>query len=161
VRLDDRRPITMDDRFSIGSLSKRYTATLTLQLVDGGELSLADSVERWLPGLIPGGEVCRVKVLRTWCSSYTCSIMLVGMAGHDRELRDARTRYVAAARRLDEAIRDFRSAAVPLNPGPASEPIPWSRRHVQMTNALARALLDVLDKRKTWDQMRHEWQPPH
>jgi hypothetical protein len=83
------------------------------------------------------------------------------MAGHDRELRDARTRYVAAARRLDEAIRDFRSAAVPLNPGPAPEPIPWSRRHVQTTNALARALLDVVDKRKTWDQMRHEWQPPH
>lgn len=83
------------------------------------------------------------------------------MAGHDRELRDARTRYVAAARRLDEAIRAFRSAAVPLNPGTAAEPIPWSRGHVQTTTALARALLDVLDKRKAWDQMRNEWQPPH
>ena len=83
------------------------------------------------------------------------------MAGHDRELRAARTRYVAAARRLDEAIRAFRSAAVPLNPGTAPEPIPWSRRHVQTTTALARALLDVLDKRKTWDRMRNEWQPPH
>jgi hypothetical protein len=83
------------------------------------------------------------------------------MAGHDRELRDARTRYVAAARRLDEAIRAFRAAAVPLDPGSEAEPTPWSRGHVQTTTALARALLDVLDKRKAWDQMRNEWQPPH
>ena len=45
-RLDDPRPITADDRFSIGSLSKLYTAALILQVVDGGELSLADSVEQ-------------------------------------------------------------------------------------------------------------------
>jgi D-alanyl-D-alanine carboxypeptidase len=43
------------DRFRIGSLTKSYVATVVLQLAGEAKLSLDDSVERWLPGLVPNG----------------------------------------------------------------------------------------------------------
>ena len=48
----------MDARnhFKIASLTKPYTATVVLQLVAEGTLHLSDSVERWLPRLVPNGE---------------------------------------------------------------------------------------------------------
>jgi CubicO group peptidase (beta-lactamase class C family) len=48
------RPINAYDRFRIGSVTKVYTATLVLQLIAEGVLSLYDPVERWLPGLHAG-----------------------------------------------------------------------------------------------------------
>lgn len=46
------------DRFRIGSLTKAFTSTVVLQLDAEGELSLDDTVERRLPGLVPnGGEI--------------------------------------------------------------------------------------------------------
>jgi CubicO group peptidase (beta-lactamase class C family) len=39
----------------IGSVTKSFVATLVLQLVGEGRLSLDDNLERWLPGLVPGG----------------------------------------------------------------------------------------------------------
>ena len=44
------------NHFKIASLTKSYTATVVLQLVAEGKLHLTDSVERWLPGLVPNGE---------------------------------------------------------------------------------------------------------
>jgi hypothetical protein len=83
------------------------------------------------------------------------------MAGHERDLQRARIAYVAATRRLDEAIRTFRAAGVPLDPGPGPDPVPWTATHVRATKALAIALADVLDRRKSWDGMRKEWKPSH
>ena len=42
------------DRFRIGSLTKTFTATVLLQLDADGVLSLDDTVEDWLPGLVRG-----------------------------------------------------------------------------------------------------------
>lgn len=42
------------DRFRIGSTSKTFTATVVLQLVAEGRLSLDDTVEKWLPGVVRG-----------------------------------------------------------------------------------------------------------
>ncbi|WP_129839772.1 serine hydrolase domain-containing protein [Streptomyces sp. RFCAC02] len=47
----DRR-MPPDGRFRIGSATKTFTATVVLQLVAEGRLSLDDTVERWLPGLV-------------------------------------------------------------------------------------------------------------
>jgi D-alanyl-D-alanine carboxypeptidase len=53
-----KRPMRARDHFKIASLTKSYTATVVLQLVAEGKLHLTDSVERWLPGLVPnGGEI--------------------------------------------------------------------------------------------------------
>ncbi|NUH37034.1 beta-lactamase family protein [Streptomyces samsunensis] len=49
-----RRPMPQDGRFRIGSATKTFTATVVLQLVGEGRMSLEDTVERWLPGVVRG-----------------------------------------------------------------------------------------------------------
>lgn len=48
------RERSRDERFRIGSITKAFTATLVLQLEAEGKLSLDDTVEEWLPGLVQG-----------------------------------------------------------------------------------------------------------
>jgi D-alanyl-D-alanine carboxypeptidase len=57
------RPARASDRFRIGSVTKSFVATLVLQLVGEGRLRLDDNLERWLPGLVPGGERVTVRQL--------------------------------------------------------------------------------------------------
>jgi D-alanyl-D-alanine carboxypeptidase len=42
------------DQFRVGSITKTFTATLVLQLAAEYKLSLDDTVEQWLPGLVQG-----------------------------------------------------------------------------------------------------------
>jgi D-alanyl-D-alanine carboxypeptidase len=42
-------PLTLDDAFPIGSITKTFTATVILQLVQRGKLSLSAPVSRWVP----------------------------------------------------------------------------------------------------------------
>ena len=53
ANVEKRTPMRATDRFRIGSLTKSFTAAVTLQLVGEGKLALDDTVERWLPGLVP------------------------------------------------------------------------------------------------------------
>jgi D-alanyl-D-alanine carboxypeptidase len=50
------RPLHPDDRFRAGSVTKSFVATVALQLVDEGRLSLSDTVEARLPGVLPYGD---------------------------------------------------------------------------------------------------------
>lgn len=50
------RPMRAEDRFRIGSVTKTFTATVVLQLVAEGRIALDAPVERYLPGLIRGGD---------------------------------------------------------------------------------------------------------
>ncbi|GKU78839.1 D-alanyl-D-alanine carboxypeptidase [Paenibacillus sp. L3-i20] len=50
----DSYPIKSNYSFRIGSITKSFTATVILQLVDEKKLSLEDTVEKWLPGLVQG-----------------------------------------------------------------------------------------------------------
>ncbi|WP_380280183.1 serine hydrolase domain-containing protein [Kitasatospora purpeofusca] len=52
--LTDPRPVSADGHFRIASVTKSFVATVVLQLVGDGRLSLDDSVERWLPGVVSG-----------------------------------------------------------------------------------------------------------
>ncbi|WP_172386934.1 serine hydrolase [Streptomyces sp. MNP-20] len=54
AELGTGQPVPWDGRFRIGSATKTFTATVMLQLVGEGQLSLDDSVERWLPGAVEG-----------------------------------------------------------------------------------------------------------
>jgi D-alanyl-D-alanine carboxypeptidase len=54
------RPIHHRDRYRIASLAKTYVAAVVLQLVGEHKLRLSDSVEKWLPGLVPNGENIRI-----------------------------------------------------------------------------------------------------
>lgn len=58
-----RTPMRTNDRFRIGSVTKTYVATIVLQLVGEGKLSLSDAVERWLPGLVRNGENITIRQL--------------------------------------------------------------------------------------------------
>lgn len=48
------RPRYPDERFRVGSLTKTFIATVTLQLAAEGRLDLDSPVERWLPGTVRG-----------------------------------------------------------------------------------------------------------
>ena len=58
-----QQPMRPEDRFRIASLTKTFTATVVLQLVAEGRLSLEDSVEQRLPGLVPGGDGITIRQL--------------------------------------------------------------------------------------------------
>lgn len=56
-------PMRDGDRFRIASLTKTYVATVVLQLVGERKLTLDDSVDRFLPGLVPNGSLITVREL--------------------------------------------------------------------------------------------------
>jgi D-alanyl-D-alanine carboxypeptidase len=56
-----KRPMNTGDRFRIASLTKSYVATVTLQLVSEGKLSLNDSVQQRLPGVVPNGDKITIR----------------------------------------------------------------------------------------------------
>jgi D-alanyl-D-alanine carboxypeptidase len=57
------RPAEAGDSFEIGSITKTFMATLTLHLVAERRLRLDDTVQRWLPGVVPNGDHVTVKML--------------------------------------------------------------------------------------------------
>ena len=61
--LDTDRPPTADDRFRIGSITKTYVSALLAQLLREGAFARTDTVERWLPGLVPGGAELTIDLL--------------------------------------------------------------------------------------------------
>src|SRR5262245_16650751 len=58
-----KRPMNARDRFRVGSVTKSFVSAVVLQLVDEGKLSLDDSVEQWLPGLVPNGSAITIREL--------------------------------------------------------------------------------------------------
>jgi D-alanyl-D-alanine carboxypeptidase len=63
ARLDPPRRIRVTDQVRVGSITKPMVATVALQLVGERRLRLDDTVERWLPGLVPGGDAITVRML--------------------------------------------------------------------------------------------------
>ena len=63
ARIHPDVPATPDMRYSIGSISKQFTATAILLLQEQGKLSLDDAVGKYVPGLTRGNEVTIRQVL--------------------------------------------------------------------------------------------------
>ncbi|HET6855971.1 MAG TPA: serine hydrolase domain-containing protein [Streptomyces sp.] len=66
------------DRFRIGSITKTFVATVMLQLAAEGRLSLDDTVEQWLPGVVRGhghdGSRVTIKMLLNHTSGiFSCT----------------------------------------------------------------------------------------
>jgi D-alanyl-D-alanine carboxypeptidase len=61
--LGTRETIRNTDRFRVGSITKSFVSVVLLQLESEGRLSLDNSVERWLPGKVPGGAGITVRQL--------------------------------------------------------------------------------------------------
>jgi D-alanyl-D-alanine carboxypeptidase len=58
-----KTPMRVTDRFRVGSITKSFIATVVLQLVGEGKLSLDDAVDHWLPGAVPNGKTITVRQL--------------------------------------------------------------------------------------------------
>jgi CubicO group peptidase (beta-lactamase class C family) len=63
ARLDPYTPANPQMRYSIGSISKQFTAAAVLMLAEEGKLSLDDPVSKYIPGLTRGDEVTIREVL--------------------------------------------------------------------------------------------------
>ena len=69
ARLDPRTPATPQMRYSIGSISKQFTATAILLLQEQGKLSLDDKVAKYVPNLTRANEVT-IRQLLSHTSGY-------------------------------------------------------------------------------------------
>src|SRR5437870_10714103 len=69
AQIDPPRPATTDMRYSIGSISKQFTAAAILMLAEEGKLSLDDKVVRWLPELTRAKDVS-IRQLLSMTSGY-------------------------------------------------------------------------------------------
>jgi D-alanyl-D-alanine carboxypeptidase len=69
ARLDPETPAKPDMRYSIGSISKQFTAAAILRLQEEGKLSLDDKVSKFIPGLTRGDEVT-IRELLSHTSGY-------------------------------------------------------------------------------------------
>jgi len=82
-RVEPRKPALPSMRYSIGSISKQFTAAAILLLAEQGKLSLDDPVSRFVPNLTRGNEVTiRELLLHTsgyqdfWPQDYVPPFML-------------------------------------------------------------------------------------
>jgi D-alanyl-D-alanine carboxypeptidase len=69
ARLDPRTPARSEMRYSIGSISKQFTAAAILLLQEEGKLSLDDKVSKFLPNLTRANEVT-IRQLLSHTSGY-------------------------------------------------------------------------------------------
>ncbi len=69
ARLDPRTPALPEMRYSIGSISKQFTATAILLLQEQGKLSLDDKVAKFIPDLTRANEV-DIRQLLSHTSGY-------------------------------------------------------------------------------------------
>jgi len=83
ARLDPATPAKPEMRYSIGSISKQFTAAAILLLQEQGKLSLDDIVGKYLPGLTRANEVTIRQLLSHtsgyqdyWPQDYVMPIML-------------------------------------------------------------------------------------
>lgn len=74
-----REEMTPQTRVQVGSVTKPMIATVVMQLVEERAIALDDTVERWLPGLLPrGGDIVLEQLLnhRSGLASYDQSLDL-------------------------------------------------------------------------------------
>ena len=69
AKLDPRTPADAKMRYSIGSISKQFTATALLMLQEQGKLSLDDKVGKYIPDLTRANEVT-IRQLLSHTSGY-------------------------------------------------------------------------------------------
>jgi Beta-lactamase class C and other penicillin binding proteins len=69
ARLEPKTPATPQMRYSIGSISKQFTAAAVLLLQEQGKLSLDDKVSKYLPDLTRANEVT-IRQLLSHTSGY-------------------------------------------------------------------------------------------
>lgn len=78
-------PIATDDHFRIASVSKTFTATVVLQLVDEGKLALDDTLEPYVSGIPNGSEITIRQVLQMTAGIFDYSLDEQVVTEYDRD----------------------------------------------------------------------------
>ncbi|MCD7441031.1 beta-lactamase family protein [Streptomyces lincolnensis] len=116
------RPMPWNGRFRIGSATKTFTATVVLQLVGEGRMSLDDTVERWLPGVVRGngndGGRITVRQLLQHTSGVPDALPRIAALNSAAGYRAERFRTYTPGELVETALRD-----APTMPSPGDE---WS-----------------------------------
>ena len=83
ANLETKLPASPQMRYSIGSISKQFTAAAIIMLAEEGKLSLDDKVIRWLPDLTRAGDVTIRQILSMtsgyqdfWPQDYVMPMMM-------------------------------------------------------------------------------------
>lgn len=83
ARLEPKTPATPAMRYSIGSISKQFTAAAILMLEEEGKLSIDDPVGKYIPGLTEGDKITIRQILSHtagyqdyWPEDYAMTPML-------------------------------------------------------------------------------------
>ncbi|HEX6125467.1 MAG TPA: serine hydrolase domain-containing protein, partial [Pyrinomonadaceae bacterium] len=92
INATEKKPITAATRFRIGSISKMFTATMVLQLVDEKKLKLTDTLDNYFPKVPNAGKITIAHIL-----SHRSGIR--GLGG-DQEFRNLRTKGATPAELL-------------------------------------------------------------
>ncbi|WP_257980585.1 serine hydrolase [Streptomyces sp. CB02959] len=107
--LSTGRPVPPGGYVRIGSNTKTYVATVVLQLVGEGRLSLDDTVDRWLPGVVRGhgndGRRITVRQLLQHTSGLPDYIGEVAPHPSATEYRSSRWTTYTSAQRVAFALR--------------------------------------------------------
>ena len=103
--LDPRVPADTTTRFSIGSVTKQFIATLALLLQEDGVLSLNDTVAKWYPSITRANEITLVDLLNH-VSGY-----------HDYYPLDFVDRPMAQPTTAEQIIGKFATAPLDFDPG--------------------------------------------
>ena len=90
-----RRPMA-DQRFRVGSVTKTFTATIVLELVEEGALRLDSTLEDHVPGVIPRGDEITIRQLLQHRSGLANITDYSGWLG--RALRSPSTRPIDTLR---------------------------------------------------------------
>jgi hypothetical protein len=69
--------------------------------------------------------------------------------------------YISAVRRLDHALQRFDNSGIPMDPGPGSEPLPWTPEQRTIIRSLAFAFREAIERRDEWDGLRRDFWSPH
>jgi D-alanyl-D-alanine carboxypeptidase len=145
-------PMRLRHRYRIASETKTFVAALVLKLSEEGTLSLDDTVEEWLPGMVPGGNSITVRHLLNHTSglfNYT----------EDPAFIDALVAYVSGDEEFfwePEELVDIATSHPPLFLPGAS----WSYSNTGyivaglIVEAATGRAIEVLLKEKIFDPLR-------
>jgi D-alanyl-D-alanine carboxypeptidase len=108
-------PMRPDARMRLDSVSKWWATAVVLQLAQDGRLRLGDTVQRWLPGLLPYGDRITLEQLMTDTSGLI----------DDNDIFESRSPSAYLARVKDAKLRaQLAALAARLRADPAIEASP-------------------------------------
>ena len=111
ANVEARTVITPDTVFRLGSITKQFTASVIMQLVQEGRISLDDPLSRFLPDYPQPGAAATVRQLLNHTGGVQSYTAIPGFMGEDANTSRA---YTTA-----EMIALFRDMPSPTRPGEA------------------------------------------